>query len=137
MGTRGRDQFLRLHAMCMARCTVVQGIGPICSRASIGSAIERAASDPGQDLAQATTRSLQSRPTTCLSLTKVEILFHALGAGVVMHDETRIAVLLVETKAGGSDPRRHLHRMFRRRRFAACRAPFEVATAKAHAVFHR
>jgi hypothetical protein len=31
---------------------------------------------------------------------KVDILFHALGAGVVMHDETRINVLLVETKAG-------------------------------------
>jgi FAD dependent oxidoreductase len=31
---------------------------------------------------------------------KVDILFHALGAGVVMHDETRINVVLVETKAG-------------------------------------
>ena len=31
---------------------------------------------------------------------KVDILFHALGAGVVMHDETRINVMLVETKAG-------------------------------------
>jgi FAD dependent oxidoreductase len=31
---------------------------------------------------------------------KVDILFHALGAGVVMHDETRINVILVETKAG-------------------------------------
>jgi FAD dependent oxidoreductase len=31
---------------------------------------------------------------------KVDILFHALGAGVVMHDEARINVLLVETKAG-------------------------------------
>jgi hypothetical protein len=31
---------------------------------------------------------------------KVDILFHALGAGVVMHDDNRINVLLVETKAG-------------------------------------
>ena len=31
---------------------------------------------------------------------KVGILFHALGAGVVMHDDKRINVLLVETKAG-------------------------------------
>src|ERR1700675_2120915 len=31
---------------------------------------------------------------------KVDILFHALGAGVVMHDESRINALLVETKAG-------------------------------------
>src|SRR5215468_2427372 len=30
----------------------------------------------------------------------VDILFHALGAGVVMHDEKRINVLLVETRAG-------------------------------------
>jgi hypothetical protein len=31
---------------------------------------------------------------------KVDILFHALGAGVVMDDERRISALLVETKAG-------------------------------------
>jgi hypothetical protein len=31
---------------------------------------------------------------------KVDILFHALGAGVVMHDKRRINVVLVETKAG-------------------------------------
>ncbi|MFO1110727.1 MAG: FAD-dependent oxidoreductase [Bradyrhizobium sp.] len=31
---------------------------------------------------------------------KVDILFHALGAGVVMHDERRVDVLMVETKAG-------------------------------------
>src|SRR5256714_2019811 len=30
----------------------------------------------------------------------VDILFHALGAGVVMHDERRINALMVETKAG-------------------------------------
>jgi hypothetical protein len=31
---------------------------------------------------------------------KVNILFHALGAGVVMHDDHRVDALLVETKAG-------------------------------------
>src|SRR5260221_1499897 len=31
---------------------------------------------------------------------KVDILFHALGAGVVMHDERSIHALMVETKAG-------------------------------------
>ncbi len=35
-----------------------------------------------------------------LAAHKVDILFHALGAGVVMHDETRINALMVETKAG-------------------------------------
>ena len=35
-----------------------------------------------------------------LAAHKVDILFHALGAGVVMQDEARIAALMVETKAG-------------------------------------
>jgi hypothetical protein len=35
-----------------------------------------------------------------LAAHKVDILFHALGAGVVMHDEKRINALMVETKAG-------------------------------------
>jgi hypothetical protein len=35
-----------------------------------------------------------------LSSHKVDILFHALGAGVVMHDDKRINALMVETKAG-------------------------------------
>jgi hypothetical protein len=35
-----------------------------------------------------------------LSAHKVDILFHALGAGVLMHDEHRIHALMVETKAG-------------------------------------
>jgi hypothetical protein len=35
-----------------------------------------------------------------LAAHKVDILFHALGAGVVMHDDTRINALMVETKAG-------------------------------------
>lgn len=35
-----------------------------------------------------------------LAAHKVDILFHALGAGVVMHDDISINVLMVETKAG-------------------------------------
>ncbi len=35
-----------------------------------------------------------------LAIHKVGLLFHALGAGVVMHDARRIHALLVETKAG-------------------------------------
>src|SRR5437870_3804117 len=35
-----------------------------------------------------------------LAAHKVDILFHALGAGVVMDDEKRIRALMVETKAG-------------------------------------
>src|SRR6202045_3632018 len=35
-----------------------------------------------------------------LAAHKVDILFHALGAGVVMHGERRINALMVETKAG-------------------------------------
>src|SRR6202012_3991619 len=35
-----------------------------------------------------------------LAAYKVDVLFHALGAGTVMHDERRIGALLVETKAG-------------------------------------
>jgi hypothetical protein len=35
-----------------------------------------------------------------LAAHKVDILFHALGAGVVMHDDKRINALMIETKAG-------------------------------------
>src|SRR5712672_1257777 len=35
-----------------------------------------------------------------LAAHKVDILFHALGAGVVMHDNRRIDAVMVETKAG-------------------------------------
>ncbi len=47
-----------------------------------------------------TPRPTRSRPTICLAHHKVDILFHALGAGVVMEDERRVGALMVETKAG-------------------------------------
>src|SRR5258708_23013469 len=68
---------------------------------------------------------------------KVDILFHALGAGVVMHDETRIAVLLVETKAGRQAIRADI--------FIDCSgdgdlaawagAPFEVGDREGHMLY--
>jgi FAD dependent oxidoreductase len=68
---------------------------------------------------------------------KVDILFHALGAGVVMHDEPRIAVLLVETKAGRQAVRADI--------FIDCSgdgdlaawagAPFEVGDGDGHMLY--
>src|SRR5882762_4747140 len=68
---------------------------------------------------------------------KVDILFHALGAGVVMHDETRIPVLLVETKAGRQAIRADI--------FIDCSgdgdlaawagAPFEVGDREGHMLY--
>ena len=55
----------------------------------------------GKILAQAyDTAAYKIAADDLLGSHKVDILFHALGAGVVMEEETRIAALLVETKAG-------------------------------------
>jgi FAD dependent oxidoreductase len=55
----------------------------------------------GKILAQAyDTAAYKIAADDLLSACKVDILFHALGAGVVMHDGRRINALLVETKAG-------------------------------------
>jgi hypothetical protein len=55
----------------------------------------------GKILAQAyDTAAYKIAADDLLGACKVDILFHALGAGVVMHDERRINALLVETKAG-------------------------------------
>src|SRR5256886_10003501 len=72
-----------------------------------------------------------------LSHHKVDILFHALGAGVVMHDETRINVILVETKAGRQAIRADI--------FIDCSgdgdlaawagAPFEVGDSEGHMLY--
>jgi hypothetical protein len=68
---------------------------------------------------------------------KVDMLFHALGAGVVMHDQARIAVLLVETKAGRQAIRADI--------FIDCSgdgdlaawagAPFEVGDREGHMLY--
>jgi hypothetical protein len=55
----------------------------------------------GKILAQAyDTAAYKIAADDLLSAHKVDILFHALGAGVVMHDDQRINALMVETKAG-------------------------------------
>ena len=55
----------------------------------------------GKILAQAyDTAAYKIAADDLLAAHKVDILFHALGAGVVMHDERRINALIVETKAG-------------------------------------
>jgi ribulose 1,5-bisphosphate synthetase/thiazole synthase len=55
----------------------------------------------GKILAQAyDTAAYKIAADDLLAAHKVDVLFHALGAGVVMHDEKRINVLMVETKAG-------------------------------------
>jgi hypothetical protein len=55
----------------------------------------------GKILAQAyDTAAYKIAADDLLASHKVDILFHALGAGVVMLDERRINVLMVETKAG-------------------------------------
>jgi len=55
----------------------------------------------GKILAQAyDTAAYKIAADDLLAAHKVDILFHALGAGVVMHDEKRIDALMVETKAG-------------------------------------
>ena len=64
-----------------------------------------------------------------LAAHEVDILFHALGAGVVMHDDRRINALIVETKAGRQAIRAgvHFYRLLRRRRSrGVAGAPFEV-----------
>jgi hypothetical protein len=55
----------------------------------------------GKILAQAyDTAAYKIAADDLMAAHKVDILFHALGAGVVMHDERRINAVLVETKAG-------------------------------------
>src|SRR6202165_6097732 len=55
----------------------------------------------GKILAQAyDTPAYKIAADDLLAAHKVDILFHALGAGVVMQDERRVNALMVETKAG-------------------------------------
>src|SRR6202045_1490360 len=55
----------------------------------------------GRILAQAyDTAAYKIAADDLLAAHKVDILFHALGAGVAMHDASRINAVMVETKAG-------------------------------------
>src|SRR5262245_62583909 len=72
-----------------------------------------------------------------LAAHKVDILFHALGAGVVMHDDRRVDALMVETKAGRQAVRANI--------FVDCSgdgdlaawagAPFEVGDKDGHMLY--
>ena len=89
--------------MCMARCTGWCRA----SRPTCWIAIDRLGglNAPhlilGKIFAQAyDTAAYKIAADDLLDPHKVDILFHALGAGVVMHDERRVDALMVETKAG-------------------------------------
>jgi FAD dependent oxidoreductase len=92
----------------------------------------------GKILAQAyDTAAYKIAADDLMAAHKVDILFHALGAGVVMHDERRVNALLVETKAG--------RRAVRAEIFIDCSgdgdlaawagAPFEVGDANGHMLY--
>jgi hypothetical protein len=67
----------------------------------------------------------------------VDILFHALGAGVVMHDERRVEALMVETKAGRRAVRAGIYiDCSGDGDLAACAgAPFEVGDSAGHMLY--
>jgi len=92
----------------------------------------------GKILAQAyDTAAYKIAADDLLAAHRVDILFHALGAGVVMHDERRINAVMVETKAG----RQAVHAEI----FVDCSgdgdlaawagAPFEVGDANGHMLY--
>src|ERR1700742_3441661 len=92
----------------------------------------------GKILAQAyDTAAYKIAADDLLAAHKVDILFHALGAGVVMHDDQRINALMVETKAGRQAIRADI--------FIDCSgdgdlaawagAPFEVGDSHGHMLY--
>jgi hypothetical protein len=92
----------------------------------------------GKILAQAyDTAAYKIAADDLLAAHKVDILFHALGAGVVMHDEQRINAVMVETKSGRQAVRAEI--------FIDCSgdgdlaawagAPFEVGDANGHMLY--
>ena len=104
MGTAaGVTNFCGLHANVHGEMhRVVQGVA-----SDLLERIDRLGglNDPhlvlGKILAQAyDTAAYKIAADDLLATHKVDILFHALGAGVVMQDNKRINVLMVETKAG-------------------------------------
>ena len=92
----------------------------------------------GKILAQAyDTAAYKIAADDLLAHHKVDILFHALGAGVVMEDERRLEALMVETKAG--------RQAVRARIFIDCSgdgdlaawagAPFEIGDDHGHTLY--
>jgi len=104
MGTAaGVTNFCGLHANVHGEMhRVVQGIASeLLDRIDRAGGLNAPHLILGKILAQAyDTAAYKIAADDLLAAHKVDILFHALGAGVAMHDETRINALFVETKAG-------------------------------------
>ena len=104
MGTAaGVTNFCGLHANVHGRMhRVVQGIASdLLARIDRLGGLNAPHLIFGKILAQAyDTAAYKIAADDLLLSHKVDILFHGLGAGVVMHDAHRIAALVVETKAG-------------------------------------
>src|ERR1700736_1779035 len=104
MGTAaGVTNFCGLHANVFGEMRrVVQGIASeLLARIDRLGGLNAPHLILGKILAQAyDTAAYKIAADDLLLCHKVDILFHALGAGVVMHDEQRINALMVDTKAG-------------------------------------
>jgi hypothetical protein len=104
MGTAaGVTNFCGLHAnVCGEMHRVVQGVASeLLARIDRLGGLNAPHLVLGKILAQAyDTAAYKIAADDLLGAHKVDILFHALGAGVVMHDAKRINALMVETKAG-------------------------------------
>ena len=104
MGTAaGVTNFCGLHANVHGRMhRVVQGLASeLLARIDRLDGLNAPHLILGKILAQAyDTAAYKIAADALLAGHKVDILFHALGAGVVMNDERRIDALMVETKAG-------------------------------------
>jgi hypothetical protein len=104
MGTAaGVTNFCGLHANVHGEMhRVVQGIASeLLSRIDRLDGLNTPHLILGKILAQAyDTAAYKISADDLLAAHKVDVLLHALGAGVVMHDETRVNALMVETKAG-------------------------------------
>jgi FAD dependent oxidoreductase len=104
MGTAaGVTNFCGLHANVYGEMRrVVQGIASeFLARIDRLGGLNRPHLVLGKILAQAyDTAAYKIAADDLLTAHKVDVLFHALGAGVVMRDTRRIGALLVETKAG-------------------------------------
>jgi hypothetical protein len=141
MGTAaGVTNFCGLHANVYGEmCRVVQGVASeLLARIDRIGGLNAPHLVLGKILAQAyDTAAYKIAADDLLAAHNVDILFHALGAGVVMHDERRINALLVETKAGRQAVRANI--------FIDCSgdgdlaawagAPFEVGDHKGHMLY--
>src|ERR1700716_98614 len=104
MGTAaGVTNFCGLHANVYGEAhRVVQGVASdLLARIARLGGLNAPHLILGKILAQAyDTPAYKIAADDLLAAHKVDILFHALGAGVVMHDDISINALMVETKAG-------------------------------------